>query len=108
MGAITRRNAAAEQQLLQALTSSLGNMELATRVTKVALRELDGIYTYSVQEAAVTLQTADDVIMAARHANLVTPEMETALTQHTEAYLTDMLQMTHAAGERLATILLSR
>jgi hypothetical protein len=104
---ITRYSPAAQQQLIHRLSVSLGNIEKAAQITAFAMCELDDVYTYSVQEVALALQTADEMLQAARFAQLVTDDMEASIARYTEAYLADMLHITHEAGKQVTAILLS-
>ncbi|MCB0099732.1 MAG: hypothetical protein KDE50_09865 [Caldilineaceae bacterium] len=106
MGQITQLRQV-EKQLTQALARSMGNMERAEIVTKCAMRELGTIQEFAIEEVAITLKTADELVASARYARLITNVTERQLVSHTEAYLSSMLHITHRAGERLATLLLS-
>lgn len=98
MTAITRIDRATEKQLTAALAKRLGNMELATQVTKAAITQMGGVHRDAIREVSSTVKTADSLVRAARVAGQMTPSKEMEIDRLTAKYLDRVLKITHDAG----------
>jgi hypothetical protein len=83
-------------------------MELATRVTQIAIGTVSGIHCDAADKVATTLATADHIVKAATYAGKITPDKEVELRRHTKEYLNEMLAITYEAGDKIIDVLLSR
>jgi hypothetical protein len=99
---------ATEQQLIAALTQSLGSMELAVRVTKAGISEIANTHTYAAEKVAGTLKIVEQEVKAAQAAGRLTPAKQATIASDTQVYLTDMLGITHDTGAALIEIMLRR
>jgi hypothetical protein len=97
-----------EEQITRALARQLGNMELATHVTQVAITTIGSIHRDASDKVATTLATANQIVKAAAYTGRITPEKEAELRRHTQQYLMEMLGITHDAGGKIIDVLLSR
>jgi hypothetical protein len=97
-----------ERRIQYALARSLGNMELATTVTKAGMSEIGRTHCYAARKVAATLAVVDHEVQAAEAAGHMTPAKRAAVQQSTEQYLADMLGITYDAGAEIIGIFVRR
>ena len=84
-----------EEQLTRALTRQLGNAELARQVAQAGIHEIARVHYQATDMVAQTLATAGHMVKAASYAGHITPAKQSELRGRTEAYLVEVLGITH-------------
>ena len=96
----------ADKALRQELAQRLGSVDLAAKVTELAMTEVGGIHKYAVKQVTNTLSTTDALERSASYAGRMTPAKKAEIAQLTQGYLSDMLGITDEAAGGLVDDLL--
>jgi hypothetical protein len=105
MSSLTPYGRGTEQQLALALARQLGNMELATQIAQAGLHEIALVHRDATDVVRRTLTTAKHMVKAATYAGRITPAKESELRHQTQAYLQEMLGITHDTSAQIIDIL---
>ena len=95
-----------ERQLQTALTRQLGNIQLATALTQISIREISTIHQTAATTVAQTLKQAQAIIDQAARVGRMTPEKEAAVAYMTRTYLDQMLVITDFGSRQITQLLL--
>jgi formamidopyrimidine-DNA glycosylase len=103
---VRRRHAPLIQSpLKQALFRQLGDIYVASELTRISVREISTVHQITAAFVAATLREAQQIMASATQAGNMTPQKEARLRAETEAYLTRMLEISNAGSQQMTQLL---
>ena len=99
-------DALSETSLKNELARQLGDMELAAKLTTVAMKENAAYHRHAAGQVAATLNGAQTKLNVAKANGSLTGEKQQQVMDLTRHYMADMLYLTHKGSVQITHLLM--